>query len=547
MSTLSLTGSMFRDSVKSGAANLDLHSSEVNDLNVFPIPDGDTGSNMTLTIQGGAGALSDGSSLSEAAACVSRGMLLSARGNSGVILSQLFEGLSEGFKGLDSASLDEIKAACRKAVTQAYSSVIDPTEGTILTVARETTEAIEAESFEDLEQMLSFAIGKAKVSLEHTPDKLDVLKKAGVVDSGGAGLIYILEGMLSCLTGKPVESSPDLSSIHASTSKTVNTELFTEDSVLEFGYCTEVLVRLQKIKCDPEKFDINTLISYMSTLGDSIVAFKNGTIVKLHVHTMSPYKVLEYCQHFGEFLTIKIENMMLQHSEVIAGEEAKKKDRSRYAVVAVASGDGLKQELLNMGADVIIDGGQTSNPSASDILAAFDKANADTVFILPNNGNILLTARQAGELYTKSEIRVIPTKTIGDCISVLSMLDLTLGSTDEIEQNMTDAMEGVVTAEISRSIRAAELGNITIEKGEYIGIIGKDVVSADTDILDTAVSSLKLMEPASHSALMIIEGKDAAKGISSELAAYAKKKYPRLEIYDIKGGQDIYELILVVS
>lgn len=544
MATTCLTGKLFFEMLQSGAANLELHSSEVNDLNVFPIPDGDTGSNMTLTVQGGASASVNTDSLSDTASGAARGMLLSARGNSGVILSQLFEGAAAGLKGLVTADLKEIDKACRKAVEQAYSSVIDPTEGTILTVARETSEMISSRDFESLEEMLEAAIDRAKVSLEHTPDLLDVLKKAGVVDSGGAGLIYILEGMYCALTGKAIERSAEM--LHREAPKAVNTDLFTEDSVLEFGYCTEVLVRLQKIKCDPETFDINGLIEFMSGLGDSIVALKNGSVVKLHVHTMTPYKVLEYCQQYGEFLTVKIENMMLQHSEVIAGEEEKKSERTKYAVAAVATGEGLKKELREMGCNVVIDGGQTSNPSASDLLAAFDKANADTVFILPNNGNILLTARQAAELYNKADVRVIPTKTIGDCISVLSMLDLT-GDPDSIEAAMNEAMEGTVTAEISKSIRAAELNGLSIRSGEYIGIIGRDVVSADTDCLDTAAAALKLMEPADHSALMIISGKNAPRGVSAELAALAKKKYRRLEICEIDGGQDIYDLILVVN
>ena len=544
MATTCLTGKLFIDMLRSGAANLELHSSEVNDLNVFPIPDGDTGSNMTLTVQGGATATVNTDSLTDAASGAARGMLLSARGNSGVILSQLFEGAAAGLKGLVTADLKDVDRACKKAVEQAYSSVIDPTEGTILTVARETSEMISSRDFESLEELLEAAIDRAKVSLEHTPELLDVLKKAGVVDSGGAGLIYILEGMYCALTGKAVQTSSSVQ--HQNAPKTVNTDLFTEDSVLEFGYCTEVLVRLQKIKCDPEAFDINELISFMSGLGDSIVALKNGSVVKLHVHTMTPYKVLEYCQRYGEFLTVKIENMMLQHSEVIAGEEEKKGERTKYAVAAVATGEGLKEELKNMGCNVIIDGGQTSNPSASDLLAAFDKANADTVFVLPNNGNILLTAKQAAELYKKSDVRVIPTKTVGDCISVLSMLDLN-GSPDDIEAAMVESMEGTVTAEISRSIRAAELNGLSIRTGEYIGIIGKEVVSADTDCLDTAAAALKIMEPADRSALMIIRGKNAPKGVSEDLAAMARKKYRRLEVCEIEGGQDIYDLILVVN
>ena len=242
MATTCLTGKLFFEMLQSGAANLELHSSEVNDLNVFPIPDGDTGSNMTLTVQGGASASVNTENLSDTASGAARGMLLSARGNSGVILSQLFEGAAAGLKGLVTADLKEIDKACQKAVEQAYSSVIDPTEGTILTVARETSEMISGRSFASLEEMLEAAIDRAKVSLEHTPELLDVLKKAGVVDSGGAGLIYILEGMYCALTGKAIERSAEM--LHRDAPKAVNTDLFTEDSVLEFGYCTEVLVAI---------------------------------------------------------------------------------------------------------------------------------------------------------------------------------------------------------------------------------------------------------------------------------------------------------------
>ena len=542
-----LTGKRYLELVRSGAACLERHQNEVNDLNVFPIPDGDTGSNMTLTIMGGANCGTESGSLSHVAEAVARGMLLSARGNSGVILSQLFEGISVGFKGIDEANTEQVRFALGKAVEQAYSAVIEPTEGTILTVARETAEAIESNGLTDLTELLSFSVDQSKISLEHTPEKLEILRKSGVVDSGGAGLVYILEGMLACVKGESIDSDLGSSFHQSNAPKAVNTDLFTEDSVLEFGYCTEVLLRLQKIKCDPEAFDTAPLIDYLSTLGDSIVAFKNGTVVKIHVHTMTPGKVLEYCRQYGEFLTIKIENMMLQHNEVIAVEEEKKKDRSKYAVVAVACGEGLKKELMEMGVDVVIDGGQTANPSATDILAAFDKANADVIFVLPNNGNILLTAKQAGELYNKSEVRVIPTKNIGDCISVLSMLEFEPDDPDAIEQNLIASMEGVITAEISRSIRPAELGGITIGQGEYIGIIGKDIVTADTDCFDTAVNSLKLMDLPSHSALMIIEGKTAPKGVSADLTAYIKKNFRRLEVNEIYGGQDIYDLILVVT
>ena len=546
MNTKVLTGEMLLEMVKSGAECLQEHCDEVNDLNVFPIPDGDTGSNMFLTIQGGANTACSVETISDTAQSIAHNMLLSARGNSGVILSQLFAGIADGFKGLESASLSDIENACKMGVERAYSSVLVPTEGTILTVAKETTNAVSDGNCTCIEEIIDRCLDEAKKALERTPEQLDVLKQAGVVDSGGAGLVYIIEGIQNCLTGK--KSSGRLTAPSTSAAAdTIDVNLFTADSELGFGYCTELLVRLQNRKCNPDEFDINTLIDYLKGLGDSIVAFKDGTIVKLHVHTKTPQKVLEYCQQFGEFLKVKIENMQLQHNEVVANEEAKSSERKQYAVIAVANGEGIKEELTGFGADIIIDGGQTMNPSASDLIAAFDKANADTIFVLPNNGNIILAANQAAELYKKSDVRVIPSKNIGDCYSVLSMLDLDSNDADSIEQNMKDSMEGTLTAEISKSIRSTQMDGIDVVEGEYIGILGKKIVSSDTDCYDTALAALKLMNPNEHSTLIILRGKDGDEGISSDIVSYVKQNYPRLEVYESFGGQNVYDFILVVN
>lgn len=546
MNTRVLTGEMLLEMVKSGAECLQEHCDEVNDLNVFPIPDGDTGSNMFLTIQGGANTACSVETISDTAQSIAHNMLLSARGNSGVILSQLFAGIADGFKGLESASLSDIENACKMGVERAYSSVLVPTEGTILTVAKETTNAVSDGNCTCIEEIIDRCLDEAKKALERTPEQLDVLKQAGVVDSGGAGLVYIIEGIQNCLTGK--KSSGRLTAPSTSAAAdTIDVNLFTADSELGFGYCTELLVRLQNRKCNPDEFDINTLIDYLKGLGDSIVAFKDGTIVKLHVHTKTPQKVLEYCQQFGEFLKVKIENMQLQHNEVVANEEAKVCERKKYAVIAVANGEGIKQELTDFGADIIIDGGQTMNPSASDLIAAFDKANADTIFVLPNNGNIILAANQAAELYKKSDVRVIPSKNIGDCYSVLSMLDLDSNDADSIEQNMKDSMEGTLTAEISKSIRSTQMDGIDVVEGEYIGILDKKIVSSDTDCYDTALAALKLMNPKDHSTLIILRGKDGDENISTDIVNFVKENYPNLEVYESFGGQNVYDFILVVN
>ena len=545
MNTKFLTGDMLLEMVRSGAECLQLHCDEVNDLNVFPIPDGDTGSNMFMTIQGGANTECSVEKISDTAQSIAHNMLLSARGNSGVILSQLFAGIADGLKGLESAGISDLENACKMGVERAYNSVLTPTEGTILTVAKETSNAVCQGDFDCIEEVFEFSLDEAKKALEKTPEQLEVLKQAGVVDSGGAGLVYIIEGMQNFLTGKKSSGRSVVSA--PAPADSLNVDLFTADSELGFGYCTELLVRLQNRKCNPDEFDINDLIGYLNGLGDSIVAFKDGTIVKLHVHTKTPQKVLDYCQQFGEFLKVKIENMQLQHNEVVANEQAKVTERKQYAIIAVANGEGIKQELTDFGADIIIDGGQTMNPSASELIAAFDKANAQTIFVLPNNGNIILAANQAAELYKKSDVRVIPTKNIGDCYSVLSMMDLEAGDADAIEQNMNESMVGTLTAEISKSIRSTQMNGIDVREGEYIGILGKKIVSSDTDCYDTALAALKLMEPNEHSSLIILRGKTGDEAVATDIAAFVKANYPRLEVYESFGGQNVYDFILVVN
>ena len=545
MNTKFLTGDMLLEMVRSGAECLQLHCDEVNDLNVFPIPDGDTGSNMFMTIQGGANTECSVEKISDTAQSIAHNMLLSARGNSGVILSQLFAGIADGLKGLESAGISDLENACKMGVERAYNSVLTPTEGTILTVAKETSNAVCKEDFDCIEEVFEFSLDEAKKALEKTPEQLEVLKQAGVVDSGGAGLVYIIEGMQNFLTGKKSSGKSVVSA--PAPADSLNVDLFTADSELGFGYCTELLVRLQNRKCNPDEFDINTLIEYLNGLGDSIVAFKDGTIVKLHVHTKTPQKVLDYCQQFGEFLKVKIENMQLQHNEVVANEQAKETERKQYAIIAVANGEGIKQELTDFGADIIIDGGQTMNPSASELIAAFDKANAQTIFVLPNNGNIILAAKQAAELYKKSDVRVIPTKNIGDCYSVLSMMDLEAGDADAIEENMNESMVGTLTAEISKSIRSTQMDGIDVREGEYIGILGKKIVSSDTDCYDTALAALKLMEPNEHSSLIIWRGKTGDEAVAADIASFVRQNYPRLEVYESFGGQNVYDFILVVN
>ncbi len=540
-----LDGILFARMINSGAANLKAHAKEINDLNVFPIPDGDTGDNMLMTMMGGVShddATSKG--LNEMANRVSSGMLLSARGNSGVILSQFFEGIKNGFSGLVSADTKEIGEAFRQGVKQAYSSVMTPTEGTILTVVREATEYACAKNTETPEAFLNAFIDEAKRSLARTPELLPVLKKAGVVDSGAAGLIYIIDGMMKAVLG---EDAGDLGTF-AENTKEIDLDAFTEDNVLEFGYCTELLVRLQTAKTDISTFDVGIITDYLQTIGDSIVTVRNGSIVKLHVHTMTPQKVLDFCQQYGEFLKIKIENMSLQHNNTVTEEDiAPKKEHKKYGVVAVACGEGLKETFRSRGADVIVDGGQSMNPSAEDFIAAFDEVNADVIFVFPNNSNIILTAQQAAKLYGSSDVRVIESATIGAGYASLSMLDTGIGDTDAIVSDLNMAMDGVITAEISHCVRDAVMDGIEMHIGDYIGFVGKKLLSVNEVRLSTVYETIDKINLKNYEVCIVFCGKDTTDEEAEKIEAYINSNYKGKEVYIIDGGQDVYDYIMIVE
>lgn len=541
-----LDGILFARMINSGAANLKAHAKEINDLNVFPIPDGDTGDNMLMTMMGGVHHdTSSCDSLCEMADRVSSGMLLSARGNSGVILSQFFEGIKNGFTGLQTADTKEIGEAFRQGVKQAYSSVMTPTEGTILTVVREATEYACEQNTNTPEAFLDAFIDEAKRSLARTPELLPVLKKAGVVDSGAAGLIYIVDGMMRAVIGEDIAEFSEVSE----KTQELDLDAFNEDSALEFGYCTELLVRLQNAKTDIANFDVKVITDFLQTIGDSIVTVRNGSIVKLHVHTMTPGKVLDFCQQYGEFLKVKIENMSLQHNNTMNEEKESVlvKERKKYGVVAVACGEGLKETFRERGADVIVDGGQSMNPSAEDFIEAFDEVNADVIFVFPNNGNIILTAQQAAHLYDKSDVRVIESTTIGAGYASLAMLDTSSGDTNAIVEDLRMAMDGVITAEISHCVRDATIDGKEIHTGDYIGFVGKEMLSVNESRLVTVCESIDAVNFSRYDFCILICGKDATDEEAEKIEAYVNSHYIGKEIYIINGGQDVYDYIMIVE
>lgn len=541
-----LDGILFARMINSGAANLKAHVKEINDLNVFPIPDGDTGDNMLMTMMGGVNHEEfTEDSLAQAASSVSDGMLLSARGNSGVILSQFFEGIKNGFADFHTADPVQIGNAFRRGVEQAYSAVMTPTEGTILTVVREATEYACAQNNESVEDFFDAFIDEAKRSLERTPELLPVLKKAQVVDSGAAGLIYIVEGMARATVGEDIIDFGDVSE----KAEKIDIDAFGADSVLEFGYCTELLVRLQHIKTDIDSFDVKVISDYLQTVGDSVVAVCNGSIVKLHVHTMTPQKVLEFCQQYGEFLKVKIENMSLQHNSTTNEEKASASVAARkdYGVVAVACGEGLKQTLLELGADVVVDGGQCMNPSAEDFISAFDEVNADVIFVFPNNGNIVLTAQQAAHLYQKSDIRVIESKTIGAGYASLSMLDTGIGDADSIREELTAAMDGVVTAEISHCVREASIDGADMHVGDYIGFVGKNLLSVNKERFAATCETIDKIDLSKYDVCIVFFGKGTTAEEAGRVEEYVRSHHPGKELYVIDGGQDVYDYIIIAE
>ena len=531
---MNLDSELYLNLIRGGAASLSQRRQEINDLNVFPIPDGDTGDNMYMTIE--AGTHASGSTLEEMAKAVSQGMLLGARGNSGVILSRIFAGMGKAFKGLRQADEKQFNAAMKAAVEEAYHAVSQPVEGTILTVLREGVAA--AEGSASIEEFFDLWIAGMDLSLQHTPDLLDVLKKAGVVDSGGAGLLCIAEGMRDALHGR----SPMVEDVTATATAApkVDFTAFTEDSVLEFGYCTEFLLRLQRCKVDLDTFDESVIQDWLETQGDSLVFFRDGSIIKVHVHTKDPGAVLTKCREWGEFLTIKVENMTLQHHENHMDERFKRA-RKALGIVSVASGKGLTDTFREMGADAVIEGGQTMNPSVERFLEAFDNVGAETILVFPNNSNIILTARQAADIYEKARIVVIPTHTLGEGYFAMANLQTDL-PLEELTQTLEEAAQAVTTGSVSKAIR----DTADARTGEFIGFSGKDVLCCCPERPDAVQALAQKLSAQNSDILILLQGADAPAEEALKLKNSLQSTYKNSEVILIDGGQPVYDYILVL-
>lgn len=535
----------FKSMLIAGANELNANIKIVNELNVFPVPDGDTGFNMLKTVEGGIVKIKDyqGSSVSELASLFASGALLGARGNSGVILSQMFKGISNGLQGCENATVAELKQAFNEGVKCSYSAVQNPVEGTILTVFRMATEYACANVADDatVEDFIKTHVEEATKVLVQTKEMLPVLKESDVVDSGGAGYVYIADGWLKMLTGEEIAVTFDAVEDAV---ETVDLSLFSSDSVLTYGYCTEFLLRLQNSKVDVEAFDEKVIVSELESLGgDSIVAFKTEDIVKIHVHIKTPGEVLNVCQRYGEFLTLKIENMTLQHNET-----KKKTPSKKVGVVAVASGDGFKEIFKELGADVIVDGGQTANPSAQDFISAFDEVNAENILVLPNNSNVILTALQSAKMYENSNIFVISTKTLQQGYVALSLINVEAGDFNEHVSEIEQMLSDVVGIDVTYAVRNATVGGKTVKKGDFMGISGKKLLATAHDKVTASVKAIKAVEDLEDKELLtVFIGSDVTDEERESFESQVASEFSFLEFTPYDGGQDVYSFLICIE
>lgn len=552
-----ITGLMFRDSIISAANNIANSRQAVDALNIFPVPDGDTGTNMSMTISAAAkemATLDNNCTIDEASSKCASALLRGARGNSGVILSLIFRGFSKGFKGLKEAGSKDIANAFKEGVEAAYKAVMKPTEGTILTVVREAKDAaVEMADIQDDPLEVAFAaLQAAKAALAKTPELLPVLKKAGVVDAGGQGLILIFEGMESVwhngVIVQPLEGSSVNPVLPASKSTVANAS---DD--IKFGYCSEFLI--EKSETAKEK-DPLKLRAFLESIGDCVVVVDDNDIIKVHVHSNEPGNVIQAALKYGQLINIKIDNMRYQHANAELGVKDGEKvieptvsaPENDYGFVAVCAGKGLEELFSDIGADVIVNGGQTMNPSTDDILNAVMNTPAKTVFVLPNNKNIIMAAEQTIPLASDREVRVLQTKTIPQGISAMLAFDDT-SSADENQMAMMTAAEAVETAQITFAARDSEVDGKEVHKGEIMGLCNGKIKFIGDSITDIAYKSAdRLFKRNEHSLITIIYGDGVSEEDAVKVEEKLNKKYGSdAEISIVNGGQPVYYFIISVE
>ena len=537
-----INGKILRGMILSGSNNLTNQRSVIDALNVFPVPDGDTGTNMSMTFTNGMQEVNKTSndSLSFVAKTLSKGLLMGARGNSGVILSQIFRGFYQSIEGKEEISALDVSIAFNKGAAVAYKAVMRPVEGTILTVIREAAYYANkhAENNENctINEYFDVLCKESKISLDNTPELLPVLKEVGVVDSGATGLIAILDGFKSFVDGCPIELL-DASEV---TTQSVQSEIESE----EFGYCTEFIIRINESNL--KSFDEAKLTSRLSKLGDSLVVVQDEELVKVHVHTLTPGDVLNLAQRHGEFVKIKIENMQEQHSHIVSEKENEVKEEPKeYAIIAVAAGEGLKEIFKEYRVDVVIAGGQTMNPSTEDFAAAISQLNAKQIFVLPNNSNIILAAQQAASITEGKNVHVFDTKSIPEGLCACLMFNPEI-SVEENIKDMNLAISNVKTGQVTYAIKDTSFEGIKIEAGDYMGIKGKEIIASTKVMLDATKQLIDSMINDESEIITIIYGEGVQEEQVEQVSQYVEENY-EVEIDIQNGKQPVYSFIIGVE
>ena len=543
-----LDGALFRNLLDYGIRNLSNHCEEVNALNVFPVPDGDTGTNMVTTLRNGYGAIRvESTLLYDIARQFSGAVVYGARGNSGVIVSQFFKGIceyickSEGREQLYCAQLTE---ALRLGVRFAYDSVSHPTEGTILTVMREATEYIEKSNIgsdADISDLFRLFINRARISLENTPNLLPTLKQAGVVDSGGIGIIYFFEGMQKYINGESLEASAN-----APTSEVVDYSNFSRDSKFEFGYCTEFLLQLTN---NANQYDEELFKETVEKLGDSIVYSFDNDKVKLHIHTQKPAEVLAFAHRYGEFLMLKIENMSVQHTALKSAEgkvvDSHKRPDGAYAVVAVSHSESLTRLFEDMGADVVISLGKSDTPCVQDFIDAYKAANNEKILVFPNNINYVLTANQARELYGEGEVVVLKSRTVADCYSALAFSDFLCEDFDEVVGNASEVIENIYAVRITTAARDAVYGDVELEEGDVIAISGITLLGVGDDACSVACDVIsRVMDEDERDCITVFHSSDLSCDVMNSIKDFVSANYVYTEINFVSADDGGEELLI---
>ena len=562
MATTTIDAMAVRKLFLAGAANLEAKKEWINDLNVFPVPDGDTGTNMTLTIMSAAKEVNalDNPTMESLSKAISGGSLRGARGNSGVILSQLLRGFTKVIREYDKLDSQILAMAAQKAVETAYKAVMKPKEGTILTVARGMAEKIAelAPKISDIEELMDLVIKHGDVVLEQTPELLPVLKQAGVVDSGGQGLMQVMKGAYDALLGKEINFEAVESQGRASSgSSEISAQGLTEADI-KFGYCTEFIVMIEKEFNEAKEAEFK---AYLESIGDSIVLVADDEIIKVHVHTNHPGLAFEKGLTFGSLTRMKVDNMREEHHErvianasKIANEQAEKEPEpveedipnKKYGFISVSAGEGLSEIFKSLGIDYVIEGGQTMNPSTEDMLNAIEKVHADNVFIFPNNSNIILAAQQAQSIVEDKNIIVVPTKTVPQGISAMIVYDEEATPEDNLA-TMQDEIANVKSGSVTYAVRDTEIDDKTIKQGDIMGIGDKTIMAVGQDISTVTKDMIGSLVDEDSELISIYYGNEVTKEDAEALAVAVEEEYPDVDIEVNYGGQPIYYYILSVE